>query len=76
MTNSNVTLRDIMSVSEKTQKDISSLRKEINTRLDSHASRITTLERFQNMAMGVLVVLNVFFILAATFVWNKVTGKE
>ena len=69
MSKDTVSLRDIYDAIEK-------LEHRIGERFERIEGRVSIIEAFQNKALGVLTIVTAFISVAATYVWNKVTGDK
>lgn len=69
MTEDRVTLRDIYKAVERVED-------KMDKRIEALEKEVDDLQSFQNRALGIISVASVFFSLAATFIWNKITGHS
>lgn len=75
MAKDDVTLRDILAVQERMAEMQSRIEAKIDDRFEKIDKRVTSIESFQNKALGVLSLFSVFASSIATFVWNRLINK-
>jgi hypothetical protein len=76
MSEDRVSLRDIMNINEKTQKDIAGLRLEFNQEMRSIKGDIRDLQDFKSKTLTVVGLLSGVVTLSVNFIWNKVIENQ
>lgn len=74
MADDRVTFRDLIASQERIEKKLDSYTAAIRTEVQANRDDIEQLQAFQNKSLGVLALLAFFFNLAASWIWNKITG--
>lgn len=64
-----VSLRDVYDA-------VNGLEEKMAKRMEKIECNVTNLQGFQNKALGVISVLSLFFSALASFVWDKIIGKN
>lgn len=64
-----VSLRDIYDA-------VGSLEEKLGKRIEKIENNVTTLQGFQNKALGIISVLSIFFSAVASFVWERISGEK
>lgn len=73
---SKITINDVYNVVNRLEDKMDRKFERYEEEQDKILSRVTTIESFNNRALGVLSVVSVFVNIAASYVWNTVIGKK
>lgn len=67
MTEQKITLRDVYDILYRVEQ-------KYEKRFETIENKVDSLEKFQNKAIGVLIIASSFLSLIASYVWQKITG--